>query len=53
MMYQASKKIDFTVDLIWWSSLKLVPIKIHTVKLHLLISHITGNFQSRNFHRNP
>ena len=24
---QASKKTDFTVDLIWWGSLKLTPIK--------------------------
>ena len=27
MMYQASKKTDFTVDLIWWGSLRLAPIK--------------------------
>ena len=26
MMYQASKKTDFTVDLLWWGSLRLAPI---------------------------
>ena len=26
MTYQASKKTDFTVDLIWWGSLRLAPI---------------------------
>ena len=25
-MYQASKKTDFTVDLIWWGLLRLAPI---------------------------
>ena len=25
--YQASKKTDFTVDLTWWGSLRLVPTK--------------------------
>ena len=28
MTYQASKKTDFTVDLIWWGSLRLTPIII-------------------------
>ena len=27
MTYQASKKTDVTVDLIWWGSLRLAPIK--------------------------
>ena len=26
MTYQASKKTDLTVDLIWWDSLRLTPI---------------------------
>ena len=26
MTYQASKKTDFTVDLLWWGSLRLTPI---------------------------
>ena len=28
MTYQASKKTDFTVDLLWWGSPRLTPIKV-------------------------
>ena len=28
MTYQASKKTDFTVDLLWWGLLRFAPIKI-------------------------
>ena len=30
---QASKKTDFTVDLTWWGSLRLAPIKLMWVKI--------------------
>ena len=35
---QASKKTDFTVDLIWWGSLRLAPI----IKIFLLALAATG-----------
>ena len=36
MTYQASKKTDFTVDLIWWGSLKLAPTKLIAPNTKLL-----------------
>ena len=34
MMYQASKKTDFTVDLLWWDLLRLTPIIASSHSLH-------------------
>ena len=31
--YQASKKTDFTVELIWWGLLRLIPIKLQQYSL--------------------
>ena len=36
MTFQASKKTDFTVDLIWWGSLKLAPTKLIAPNTKLL-----------------
>ena len=33
MTYQASKKTDFTVDLLWWGSLRLAPINLTKLSL--------------------
>ena len=38
MTYQASKKTDFTVDLMWWGSLRFAPIIIHSD--HIYIYHV-------------
>ena len=37
---QASKKTDFTVDLIWWGSLRLAP----TITMYIFI--ITNNYKN-------
>ena len=55
MMYQASKKTDFNVDLIWWGSLSLAPVKVTVIHVIYVtgpakIDHVSANYTKLYFH---